>query len=159
MTPRKPKAWRCGLCHSADAPHSNWRQQVCHDCHESLAARKLAWCTRGFHRVQAAAICGKKTWCKACDLRRNRKYKATRRPDTRTNRPRTYDNAKRRAYYAANRERIAGQVKARRDANRARYNAQQRAYYAANREREIAQLRLYRVRRKLRILQSWRVAA
>lgn len=156
MTTRKP--WRCAACHQDDVPRYHPRAIICELCRDSAAARGLAWCTRGRHRVCADAMSPSTTCCRACNAARNRKY-----PDKRVGKPsgqrRPISPEARRAYYVRNRDRILAAARRHREAHREQLAAAQRAYHAAHREAEIARKRAWRIRAKLRVLRGWRRAA
>ena len=155
MTTRKP--WACAACHQSDTPRYHPRAIICELCRDSAAARGLAWCTRGRHRVSADAMSPSTTCCRACNAARNRKY-----PDKRVGKPsgrRSISPEARRAYYLRNRDRILAAARRHREAHREQLAAAQRAYHAAHREAENARKRAWRIRAKLRVLRGWRRAA
>ena len=169
------KRWTCALCHHADVPHK--RRDICDDCQASLDVRGLAWCTacRKRKRMDEMARYGKDTRCKAC---KNAEQRARYEPGQQANRSR--------AWRARNKERIQAykrrpDVRAReRDiarrayhANPEHYRSRRLACYYANRDLEIQRQRERRranpeqsrainrqskMRRKLRILHSWKQA-
>lgn len=62
-------SFRCALCHATDIPRSRVKRALCEDCPPRLAARGLAWCARGQHRVAATAMA--RHSCRACESARN----------------------------------------------------------------------------------------
>lgn len=137
--------WRCLLCHRADVPRSKVKRDLCDDCEPGLAARGLAWCTRGKHRVAIADIAPSKRWCRACERARIREQ----------HRDRT---AYARAWRAAHREHIAAYDalprvrEMRRKYALERYwrnpekaRATARASYQRCREKKIISARLWRI--------------
>ena len=106
MSPRKP--WRCVACHQHDVPRYNSRAIVCELCRDSAAARGLAWCTAGPHRVQATEMRKDGSICRACDA------------------------ARARARYARNRERYQAAARDAWHANRDANNERRRRYRATH---------------------------
>lgn len=165
----------CALCHRRDVPRAKRKRDLCEDCVPSLAARDLAWCTKGKHRAHQSDMHKDGFWCRACRNAFNRSVPS---------------RAKRGAYAKEWRERNPDKVAAynrrtdvqarRRAHKRAAYwrdpeaaRARLRAYHATHRsqrysavkrwrhdhpDKSAAQLQRQRLRRKLRILQSWRGA-
>ncbi len=166
-------AFKCLLCHRDDVPRSRQKRDLCEDCPASLAARNLAWCARGKHRVKADDM--DRASCKACESLANaRRYQ----------RERDMRLAKQRAYYEANpgyrraawlrynakhgaeinarrRERYQNdpdyrakrQAIARKATNQAAARARTARWRAANAERHKATMRAYRQEQKLK---TWR---
>lgn len=114
-------SFRCALCHATDIPRSRVKRALCEDCPPRLAARGLAWCARGKHRVAASAMA--RHSCRACESKRN----AERYQEHRTERL-----AKAKARYWQNPEAARKQDKAYRARHGATINARRRLRYATD---------------------------
>ena len=113
--------WVCALCHADDIPRSRSKRDLCEDCVPALAARGLAWCARGGHRVDATAMISASV-CRACE--------ATRKA----------------AQYQRRKDELQARALAHYHAHADAYKARRARWYAANRERERERQRAYRAR-------------
>jgi hypothetical protein len=165
--------WQCALCHTADFPRSKKKRALCEVCYDGLVARGLAWCARGGHRVPIAALgTGKhQSNCRACNNRTNRERYL---PGSNIEHAKAWRAAnpdKVRAYNRGEKHKRAAQRyelrhRSRRNAQKARWRQTRRAkdaeimkqWRAANPERAREHSRNARIRKKLRILRSFRAA-
>lgn len=143
-----PKPWACALCHLAppDVARSRKKRDLCDLCEPGLAARGLAWCAMGKHRVAIDDMTARGCICRACDNKqRNAAYH--RNPERGRALQRGYywkDPEMRRArsaeYRAANQDAVNARRRLARAANPEHYRAYSRAYYwkdpQAQRERK-----------------------
>lgn len=139
-------SWYCLLCHRNDVPRSKAKRDLCDDCVPSLAARGLAWCTRGRHRVTAADIAPGKRWCRACERARNMTGTRDR-------------SAYSKAWRAANREHIAAYNRLPRVREQRRLDALDRYWRDPEKARAAAKASYQRLREKKIIsARLWRAA-
>lgn len=157
--------WQCALCRCLG--HANiqaqYDPQLCQDCVAALARRNLRRC-RGCGQIKPldrfAPTASDRRWkCRTCG-RGKAKYSEAKRERQRKWREANRDhyNAQARGYWHAKREQY---LKSKRKYYQAHIEAQRayrRRYYAANREQQLAGMRLYRTRRKLAVLRSWKEA-
>lgn len=137
------KRWTCQLCHASNAPHR--KRDICDDCQEWLAVRALAWCTRGKHRVAASQIPASRTWCYACERKRNAAFPQRDRSDYRRAWYAAHPGANKR-YQDRNREQYNAARREKYWQDPGRYRAQSRASYQRHRARKLAYARMWRAR-------------
>lgn len=153
--------WTCALHHAADAPRSKRKRDLCEDCYAWLEASGLAWCSKG-HRVACADMAPGKSWCRACDAARSRKYveanqrRNERRKGARAAVPRIYDAAQRRRYYLKHRSKELTRARRYYQAHRAAVQARNKAWRLVNRDHMRAYRRTRYITEKL---QAWKRAA
>lgn len=87
MPRRKPKQLRtCLLCEATSKGTRVTfvhKRDICDDCHADLAARGLAWCARGRHKVAVTEL-KRGVSCRACENARNRAHVRDRREQSKT---------------------------------------------------------------------------
>ena len=137
--------WRCLLCHRDDVPRSKAKRDLCDDCVPGLAARGLAWCTRGKHRVASGDIAPSKRWCRACERARMGPHR---------------DRAEYgKAWRAANQDKIAAYNAQPRVREWRRKNANERYWRNPEKARAAARASYSRLREKKIIsARLWRIA-
>lgn len=155
---------RCPNCECAEGALTRFtgRSHICDYCRESLARRGLAWC----RACAAPAPNVRHGICRACDNARRQQAHIANREAERAAQRRRYAAdpaafvARVAAWKAANPERSRAHDRKRmrrwRQANPERTRAANARYRARNRERLRELARLTRIRRKLRLLASFR---